>query len=131
MEQACAPWLRLITAALVVEDDVAFDAVIGEVAKAMGLRAPNAHAQDFLCACYLQDSMSTTLDLIATFPKDAEACLLRNANTGGENVHRGALLGAVCGAREVGGLGEKWRTGLHEHTQLSIEIDAFVACILN
>ena len=57
--------------------------------------------------------------------------LLANANVGGENVHRGSILGAVLGARAgVGELPPKLISGLHDSEDLKKEIDDFVEAVL-
>jgi len=57
--------------------------------------------------------------------------LLNNANTGGENVHRAAVLGAILGAR-VGDehLPHQLKSGLYEREALEKEIDAFVNAVM-
>ena len=60
--------------------------------------------------------------------------LLANANTGGENVHRGSILGAVLGSQE--GLEQMIINsphlikGLHDYEALSVEIDEFVSAVM-
>jgi len=60
--------------------------------------------------------------------------LLANANVGGENVHRGSLLGAVLGARVVdengSSLPAELKEGLHHKEEIGKEIDSFVSTIL-
>ena len=57
--------------------------------------------------------------------------LLNNANIGGENVHRGAVLGAVLGAR-VGheSLKGDLIDGLFQSKELEIEINQFVDAVM-
>eukprot|EP00958_Prasinococcus_capsulatus_P012596 scaffold1265_cov366-Prasinococcus_capsulatus_cf.AAC.9 len=59
-----------------------------------------------------------------------EEGLLANANCGGENVHRGIVLGAMLGAS----VGEKaiegrWKDGLKDHEDIRQEIDAFAIAL--
>jgi len=56
--------------------------------------------------------------------------LLANANVGGENVHRGIVLGALLGA-EAGeqGIPEHLKTELKDYRKIKEEIDAFKAAI--
>ena len=57
--------------------------------------------------------------------------LLANANCGGENVHRGAVLGALVGA-EVGlsGIEPRFVDGLKDSEAIRQEIDSFVDNIM-
>ena len=57
--------------------------------------------------------------------------LLANANCGGENVHRGAVLGALLGA-EVGlsGIDPRFVDGLKDSEVIRSEIDSFVAVVM-
>ena len=57
--------------------------------------------------------------------------LLANANAGGENVHRGSILGAVLGAtmETKEDLPAKMINGLYHKDELEEEINAFVNCI--
>jgi len=57
--------------------------------------------------------------------------LLANANIGGENVHRGAILGAILGARAGDEqLPSDMKEGLYDKNLLRKEIDAFVESIM-
>ncbi len=57
--------------------------------------------------------------------------LLANANCGGENVHRGAVLGALIGA-EVGlkGIETRLVDGLKDSEKIRREVDGFVEAVL-
>jgi hypothetical protein len=57
--------------------------------------------------------------------------LLSNANIGGENVHRGACLGVILGAR-VGdeNLPDELKSGLYMRQELEKEIDSFVSAVM-
>jgi ADP-ribosylglycohydrolase len=62
---------------------------------------------------------------------DAWTGLVANANVGGENVHRGALLGSFLGARAgLERLPSKMIDGLYNKAELEKEIDAFVKAVL-
>lgn len=78
-------------------------------------------------ACYIEDSLPAVLYLAARYSHDFEAALVSNAQVGGDNCHRGAVLGAILGAT----LGEeaipkRWLAGLTAHAALEEEIDRFV-----
>jgi ADP-ribosylglycohydrolase len=64
-------------------------------------------------ACYLADSVPATIYLAAKYHDSPHEGLIANTMLGGDNVHRGAVLGALLGAAN----GEeawplKWREGL-------------------
>ena len=48
-------------------------------------------------ACYITDSWPCMLYLAAKYQPDTKAALLANTNSGGENAHRGAVLGSIVG----------------------------------
>lgn len=57
--------------------------------------------------------------------------LLANANSGGENVHRGALLGAILGASSgYDRLPSKMVSGLYDKDKIAVEIDEFVNAVM-
>ena len=90
-------------------------------------------------ACYLSQSLPPTLDMLYKYTEPSflndEAgiwkALVSNANVGGENVHRGAVLGAVLGAR-VGdeNLPQMLKSGLYDRELLEKEIDSFVDAVM-
>ena len=64
-------------------------------------------------ACYLEDALPATLFLAAKYQHDFAGGIIANTNLGGDNCHRGAVLGAILGAA----LGEsaiprRWISGL-------------------
>lgn len=87
-------------------------------------------------ACYLAQSLPPTLDMISKYTQQSsgKACwsaLLANANIGGENVHRGAVLGAILGAHAGDEeLPFELKDGLFEKNAITQEINAFVDSIL-
>jgi ADP-ribosylglycohydrolase len=79
-------------------------------------------------ACYIDQSFPSVLYLAGRYPNDFEAALIANTNVGGDNCHRGAVLGAILGA----GLGfeaipKAWVNGLTAHQTLHDEIEQFIA----
>jgi hypothetical protein len=48
-------------------------------------------------ACYITDSWPSLLYLAYKYADDPKAALLANTNLGGDNVHRGAVLGVILG----------------------------------
>ncbi len=53
--------------------------------------------QTYSLACYITDSWPSVCYLAARYCDDPATGLLRNANLGGENAHRGAVLGTLLG----------------------------------
>ncbi len=51
----------------------------------------------FSTACYITDSWPSILYLAYKYADDPKAALLANTNLGGDNVHRGAVLGVILG----------------------------------
>jgi ADP-ribosyl-[dinitrogen reductase] hydrolase len=49
-------------------------------------------------ACYLQDSFPASLFLAWKYADDLQAALVANTNLGGDNCHRGIVVGALVGA---------------------------------
>ena len=72
----------------------------------------------FSPACYLEDSFPATLFLAVKYADDLRAGLIANARLGGDNCHRGVVLGALLGAQ--GGMDAvppSWINGLHEQAR--------------
>jgi ADP-ribosylglycohydrolase len=61
----------------------------------------------FSRACYIQDSWPSLLYLAWKYCDDPRQALLVNTNLGGDNCHRGAVLGAILGLATANGL-DKW-----------------------
>jgi len=79
-------------------------------------------------ACYIDQSLPAVLYLAARYADDFEAALIANANAGGDNCHRGAVLGAILGAAlGVRAIPERWIHGLQARAKLEAEIDTFIA----
>jgi ADP-ribosylglycohydrolase len=67
----------------------------------------------FSTACYVADSVPSLLYLAFKYHRDPEKGLVANTNLGGDNVHRGAILGALLGAANgMEGFPTRWIEGL-------------------
>jgi ADP-ribosylglycohydrolase len=78
-------------------------------------------------ACYIEQSFPAVLYLAARYPDDFEAALVANTNAGGDNCHRGALVGALLGAAlGLQAIPERWIRGLRSREELEAEIESFV-----
>lgn len=53
--------------------------------------------QKYSLACYITDSWPSVCYLAAKYYKDPKKALLTNTNLGGENAHRGSVLGVIIG----------------------------------
>ncbi len=79
-------------------------------------------------ACYIDQSFPSVLYLATRYPDDFESALIANTNVGGDNCHRGAVLGAILGASlGVAGIPPRWINGLTAHDALHAEIESFIA----
>jgi ADP-ribosylglycohydrolase len=78
----------------------------------------------FSIACYPEHGTPMLAYLAWQHNFDFEKALLANVNAGGDNVHRGMVLGMLLGAA-AGTIPEKWINGLTAKEELKKEIDAF------
>jgi ADP-ribosylglycohydrolase len=79
-------------------------------------------------ACYIEHSLPSVLYLAARYEDDFESALVANTRVGGDNCHRGAVLGAILGADlGIEAIPERWIQGLTAHAALAEEIDRFCA----
>ncbi len=82
-------------------------------------------------ACYIEDSFPSALYLAARYAHDFEAALIANTNAGGDNCHRGSVLGALLGAwLGFEAIPLRWRQGLLAAPALAQEIDEFIKTFL-
>ena len=66
-------------------------------------------------ACYVEDSVPAVLYLALKYHDKPEQGLIVNTNLGGDNVHRGAVLGSLLGAANgMESFPPRWIKGLHE-----------------
>jgi ADP-ribosylglycohydrolase len=79
----------------------------------------------FSTACYITDSWPSVLFLAAKYSKNIDSGLLANTNLGGDNVHRGAVLGSLLGlCNDKGNLQlTNWYSNLIEHRAIDSEIE--------
>ena len=79
-------------------------------------------------ACYIDQSFPAVLYLLARYEGEFETALVANTNVGGDNCHRGAILGALMGAAYgLRSIPERWIQGLTCHDEIEREIGFFVA----
>ena len=80
--------------------------------------------KQFASACYPEHGLPMLLFLAVRHEFDPEKALIANANAGGDNVHRGMLLGMLVGAAAEK-MPESLVRGLADHTALQEEIGAY------
>lgn len=80
-------------------------------------------------ACYPEHGLPLLLYLIIKHNLDVAESLLANANAGGDNVHRGMIMGLIVGASNDD-LPTHLMEGLADRAKLKTEIDAFVRIAL-
>ena len=138
LERVSEVWAELIYAAITKDATGSeMEQPLLNVARALGLNSPRPNRRDEMSACYLSQSLPPTLDMLSKYTQSSEGinscrtALLNNANIGGENVHRGAVLGAILGAR-VGheGLQGDLKDGLFQSKELENEINHFVDAVM-
>mmetsp|Transcript_1635 Transcript_1635/g.3450 ORF Transcript_1635/g.3450 Transcript_1635/m.3450 type:complete len:415 (+) Transcript_1635:213-1457(+) len=134
-EQIASQWASVVDSSLQDNDEQSFQTALNTFSKQTIRRLPNPRASDSstLCACYLSQSLPAMMDLIAKYLPQNNPWfgLLANANVGGENVHRGSIIGAVLGARASdSNLPTQLKQGLFNHQEIASEIDAFVKAVL-
>lgn len=77
-------------------------------------------------ACYITDSWPSVLYLAYKYLDDPKTALLANTNLGGDNVHRGAVLGVIV-SLACGKSVEEWFEQLLESEAITAEIAALLA----
>ena len=75
----------------------------------------------FSKACYISGSWPGVLYLACKYLRDPKAGLLSNTNLGGDNVHRGAVLGLILGLAANDGM-DSWFSQLTEAAAIDREI---------
>ncbi len=79
-------------------------------------------------ACYIADAFPASLYLAWKYADDFEAGIIANANVGGDNCHRGAVVGALLGAAAgTGRIPARFRDGLQDAAALHRSINLLPA----
>jgi len=82
----------------------------------------------FSTACYISGSFPSVLYLAYKYHSEPKMGLLANTNLGGDNVHRGALLGILLGLANGTTVAEFY-AGLRDKTAIEKEILGLLNCI--
>jgi ADP-ribosylglycohydrolase len=86
----------------------------------------------FSSACYIDHSMPALLYLAFKYADSTEEALIANTNVGGENCHRGAVLGSLLGAAfGQSCLPQRWVDGLVHKDEICDCIEALSSIIVN
>ncbi len=79
-------------------------------------------------ACYIADAFPASLYLAWKYADDFEAGVIANTNVGGDNCHRGAVVGALLGAAAgTDGIPSKFRNELDGAPALNTQIEQLLA----
>jgi len=76
-------------------------------------------------ACYISDSWPSVCYLASKYYKNPKKALLKNTNLGGENAHRGSVLGTIIGLAS-NHFDQELYESLTQHKQLEIEINKWL-----
>ena len=79
----------------------------------------------FSSACYITDSWPAMLYLASKYQHSVEEALLANTNCGGENAHRGAVLGSIVGLAGAEVADDLFQQ-LHHKDAIKVEVDDFI-----
>ena len=78
-------------------------------------------------ACYIADAFPASLYLAWKYADDFEAGVIANTNVGGDNCHRGAVVGALLGAASgLARMPSRFVEGLHDAARLRLQLDGLV-----
>lgn len=135
LEGVAGLW-SLVVRSAIQDDHENFDKSFNEFSQRTIRRLPNPRVKDSdtMSACYLSSSLPGLVDMAAKYNHEDSVWdgLVANANVGGENVHRGSVLGAILGARAgFDHLPSKLVKGLVPVSELETEIDDFVRAVLS
>lgn len=132
-----AQYIQVLTQLLAaVLSGTPLDAAVQELAQAaygsdMAVMVRQRGDRDPMVACYVDGAFSALLHFAYKYANvSVSDALLASANAGGENVHRGAVLGALVGAAAGAQAIPRWlREGLFAHEQLKEEIETFLKAV--
>jgi ADP-ribosylglycohydrolase len=77
----------------------------------------------FSSACYISDAWPSILYFAYRYVDNPKRALLANTNVGGDNVHRGFVLGAIMGLIDGSGI-PQWFSELTNHKRLASTIES-------
>lgn len=135
--KVCDAYVALIEGLLFREEAVSTsDLLVAALATPMGidlfkLRAKNLSDNEvvgglFSKACYIDDSWPSLIYLADRYAETPAKALLTNTNLGGENCHRGSVLGVIVGLISADPL-EPLFNQLHDRVDIELEIESLLA----
>jgi len=148
LEGISSLWATVVLEAVRNPNDDDFLDTFNEFSKQAIKRPSNPRVQDSstMSACYLSSSLPGLVDMVAKYMPTTTTNnnndgggggdrvwqgLLANANVGGENVHRGSIMGAILGARAgLNQIPPQLVNGLYPLSELEKEIDDFVRAVV-
>lgn len=134
----CSAYVSLIDALLFDEDNNARNYIVTTAKQSAGIdleKLLQKNVDDnevvgglFSKACYIDDSWPSLLYLAFKYIESPKQALLTNTNLGGENCHRGSVLGVLIGLARGDGLEELFSQLVHS-TQIDNELNDLFGCI--
>lgn len=137
LAKICSDYVNLLDALLFRPEKQSAREIIATSAKhSIGMAMPDllkkVHSDNdvvgrlFSSACYISDSWPSVLYLAYKYVAAPEAGLLANSNLGGDNVHRGTVLGAILGLADAAPL-----SGFYNALSDRDSIEAEILAVLN
>lgn len=139
--QVCDRYVTLLCGLMDGGDNVDVKALLVKASKSLpsfdlaGLinrNLPDHHVIGHLFsrACYISDSWPVVLYLAYKYQDDPWQALRVNTNLGGDNVHRGIVLGTILGL-QTDTVAADWFNQLADHKVIAQEIDALLMASVN
>ena len=135
--RVCDRYVKLLCGLLEGPDDEGVKALLSEAGKGAGgldvvglvkrnLPDNQVVGRMYSPACYISDSWPVVLYLAYKYRNDPWLALRMNTNLGGDNVHRGIVLGTLLGLT-TGQVATNWFDQLVDHEAISEEITALIS----
>lgn len=136
LARICDDYVGLIERLLFRTDEANIRAIVADVANvSVGLDLPGLFGRGrddrevigrlFSTACYIDGAWPAILYLLYKYYAEPDKALLSNTNLGGDNVHRGAVLGVLLGLVHAETTAN-WYDGLVERNAIESEIAQLV-----
>ncbi|MCW8858719.1 MAG: ADP-ribosylglycohydrolase family protein [Deltaproteobacteria bacterium] len=135
LANTCAIYVELLDQLLFRSDETSTSELIANAAERAGLNLSGLLAKSrddrevvgglFSSACYISGSWPSVLYLAGKYNTNPRQALLANTNLGGDNAHRGAVLGAMLGLATAHTVAEDYEA-LVDKESLTAEINALL-----